>query len=108
MADEAERIQSIDAIAKRQDGIDAKLDQLLAGGSKPAAGDGAAPQGRPPSVEEQVRAELARAEQERTDQAAASAKEQEHQTMAERLRKLEESPPLQPLRRITKAMWGNR
>ena len=105
MADDTE---TIDSIATRQDRIESKLDQLLAAGSKPAPGEGSTPEGRPATVEEQVRAELQRAEDERTAAATQAAKEEEHQTMAQRLAKLEEAPPVQPIRRATKAMWGGR
>lgn len=55
---------------------------------------------RASSVEEQVRAELARAQSEQQQQA-------EQQTVAQRLAALEEKPPAPPARRATKLLgWG--
>ena len=105
----SEQDETVDSIAARQDRIESKLDQLLSsGGTRSREGEGNAPEGRPSTIEEQVRAELARAETERSVAAAQAAKEEEHLTMAQRLAKLEESPPVQPIRRATKAMWGGR
>jgi|SRR6185437_10217751 len=56
---------------------------------------------RPSSVEEQVRAELARAQQEQADQ-------QQAETVAQRLARLEEQPPAPQLPRRTKLLgWGD-
>jgi flagellar motility protein MotE (MotC chaperone) len=62
---------------------------------------------RPSTVEEQVRAELAkaRADQERAEQEQAAKAEQE--TVAQRLARLEEVKPEPPERRSTRVMWGS-
>lgn len=64
---------------------------------------------RPSSVEEQVRAELARAKAEQEQAAAADADKAERETTAQRLAKLEERPPEPPVKRATKMLgWGSR
>lgn len=63
---------------------------------------------RPSNVEEQVRAELARAQREQAEADAAQASEQERETIAQRVAKLEERPPAEPVRRATRALgWGD-
>lgn len=61
---------------------------------------------RPSTVEEQVRAELAKAkaDQERAEQEQAASAERE--TVAQRLARLEEVKPEPPERRSTRVMWG--
>jgi flagellar biosynthesis/type III secretory pathway protein FliH len=60
----------------------------------------------PSTVEDQVRAELAKARREEADQAAAAGKEE---TLNQRLAKLEERPPAPPVKRATKMLgWGGR
>ena len=85
-----------------------KLDELLTGGRKKAEDHEADKLDRPTAVEEQVRAELARAEQEKAAKAKAEGEKTEKQTMAQRLAKLEEQPPVQPQPRRQRAMWGKR
>ena len=59
---------------------------------------------RPSSIEEQVRAELARAKEQEAAEQAAAGKDQELQS---RLAKLEETPPAQPVPRRTRLLgWG--
>jgi flagellar motility protein MotE (MotC chaperone) len=62
---------------------------------------------RPSTVEEQVRAELAKAkaDQERAEQQQAETAERE--TVAQRLARLEEVKPEPPERRSTRVMWGS-
>jgi hypothetical protein len=108
MADdpEAERIQSLDSMAERQDRIEAKLDQLLAGGHKQAEAREEQHLDRPSTVQEQVRAELARADAERKAQADAEAEKSEQQSMREQLAKLTEAKPVQPQPRRQRWVWG--
>lgn len=118
MADEdpeVDRIQSIDSLAERVDKHESKLDQILSmlsGGGRPASGkpadDSLTPAGRPPSIAEQVRAELARAKEEDKRQADAEASKTEAEQLRERLAKLEETKPDPPQPRRQRVMWGSR
>jgi len=90
------------------DRVVSKLDELLTGGHRKAEDHEASKLDRPTAVEEQVRAELARAEQEKAAKAKAEGEKTEKQTMAQRLAKLEEQPPVQPQPRRQRAMWGKR
>lgn len=89
-----------------------KLDEILGiiSGEKPGdpAPPGPGPGGRPGSVAEQVRAELARAEQEHARQKAENDQKTEQQTMAQRLAKLEEKKPEAPQPRRERLMFGKR
>jgi hypothetical protein len=105
---EGERIQSIDQIAARQDSIEAKLDQLLGTGHAKAEAREEKHLDRPSSVEEQVRAELARADAERKAAADAEAEKSERQTIREQIAKLTEARPEQPQPRRQRVMWGKR
>jgi hypothetical protein len=63
---------------------------------------------RPSSVQEQVRAELERARQEQERAAAEDADKADRETVKQRLAKLEEMPPRQPVRRATRLLgWGD-
>lgn len=106
MADD-EHAETVEQLSQRLDQQESKLDKILAmlGGSKaPDPGE----QTRPESVEEQVRAELAKAEAERQKAADADAEKSERQTIRETLAKLTEKPPVQPQPRRQKLMWGGR
>lgn len=115
--EELERIQSLDSLAERQNRTESKLDEILAmltrGGrsrhgdtSRGEAGDGDTETGRPSSIAEQVRAELARARRE-DKRAAEKAKQQsEIESLRERQNKLEEKPPKPPQPRRQRWMWG--
>lgn len=62
---------------------------------------------RPSSIEEQVKAELAKAEARRKQDEDAAAAKAEHESTRERLARLEELPPEPPARRATKLLgWG--
>lgn len=64
---------------------------------------------RPSSVEEQVRAELARARADEQREQAAAADKADRETTAQRLARLEERPPEPPVKRTTKLLgWGSR
>ena len=108
MADEPERIQSLDSIAERQDRIETKLDQLLSGAHDKAEKHEEDKLDRPTTIAEQVRAELARAEQEKAAEQKEAEKQAEQETIAQRLARLEESPPVQPQPRRQRIMWGPR
>jgi hypothetical protein len=112
MADDTEgapdlegRVEHVETAVDR---IVSKLDELLGGGRKKAEDHEADKLDRPTEVQEQVRAELARAEQEKAAKAMADGDKAEKQTMAQRLAKLEEAPPVQPQPRRQRAMWGRR
>jgi multidrug resistance efflux pump len=63
---------------------------------------------RPSSIKEQVDAELKRAREEEAARAAAEQREAEHQSLAERVAKLSETPPAAPVRRATRLLgWGD-
>jgi hypothetical protein len=94
----------------RLDRLERKLDDLLAVRHVTAEHDEATRLGRPTTVEEQVRAELQRADDERKAQAAADADAADRQSVKEELAavkaKLAEAPPSEPVARRTRAMWG--
>lgn len=115
---ETERIQSIDSLAERQSRTESKLDEILGmltGGARPrgqsqrreADGDDSEA-GRPGSVAEQVRAELARARAQEKADADAAAKQTETETLKQRLAKLEEKAPEPPQPFRQRLMWGSR
>jgi hypothetical protein len=88
--------------------ITGKLDELLTGGHRAAEQHEGDKLDRPTEVQEQVRAELERAKAEESAAAKAEGEKAEKQTMAQRLAKLEERPPVQPQPRRQRAMWGKR
>jgi len=64
---------------------------------------------RPSTVEEQVRAELAKAKADEEAAAAADAEKGERESLAAQLKKLEEKPPAAPLRKVEHLMgWHPR
>lgn len=99
------------AEGERLDRVEAKVDKLTGlvekfigsgGNTEPAAKQ--APT-RPEGVEEQVRAELARAKAEEAKQAE---ERETKETVASLRAKLEEKPPAPPVRRATKLLgWGD-
>jgi len=106
---EAALEQRVERLETGQSQVLAKLDQLLGLRGKGGQGDDGetAPGGRP-DVAEQVRLELARAEQEKAAAAKAEAEKQEHETLRQRLAKLTEVTPAPPQPRRQRAMWGRR
>lgn len=62
---------------------------------------------RPSTVEEQVKAELAKARADQDRAAAAEAEKSERQTLREQVAKLAEVKPEPPERRSTRVMWGS-
>jgi hypothetical protein len=95
----------------RLDRLERKLDELLAGRT-PAHAKAEAHEeqhlDRPSTIEEQVRAELARAEQEKAKADADEQAKSEQQTIREQLAKLTESKPVAPQPRRQRVMWGPR
>lgn len=113
MTDEGESPleQRVERLETGQQSILEKLDQLI--GGKPATHQQAEQDmdkhlGRPNSVAEQVRAELARAEQEAAKNRADEDAKSQQETMAQRLAKLEEVKPDPPQPRRQVVMWGKR
>lgn len=107
----------LDDLETHQQTIDEKIDQILGlvrgkgRPSEPAGPQGGAASGdshTAASVAEQVQAELARERKAAKDQAAADADKTERETLRERLARLEEQPPVPPVRRATKLLgWGS-
>jgi hypothetical protein len=63
---------------------------------------------RPSTIEEQVRAELGRAQSEQAGREQAQADKDERESISQRVSKLEERPPAPPVRRSTKLLgWGD-
>jgi hypothetical protein len=111
---ETDRIRSLDEQAARLDRIEAALAARGGGQQGQGQGQGADPgqAGRPATVEEQVRAELERARKEAEAKAAADkAKgeaDAERESVAQRLKRLEERPPAAPVHRKTRLLgWGD-
>jgi hypothetical protein len=89
--------------------LDARLDRLEAAMSRLVPGSQAQAQARTEDrldrgsdLEERVRAELAKAEEERKRKEAADKDKQDRETLAQRVKKLEERPPAQEVRRATR------
>jgi hypothetical protein len=101
----------VESLETGQSKILSKLDEILGIGGRPHK---AAEQheeqhlDRPSSIEEQVRAELARADAERKAAADAEAEKSERQTIREQIAKLTEARPEQPQPRRQRVMWGKR
>jgi hypothetical protein len=109
VADDDE-IQHMDSEATRQrlDRLEEKLDALLKVGHGKAEAREERHLDRPSTVEEQVRAELQRAEQERAAAAAKEGEQSEREQIKAQLAALAETPPAQPVARRTRFMWGGR
>lgn len=105
--------ERVDRLETGQQTLSEKIDQILGIVSRKPSGQVTPPgerdpAGRPASVEEQVQAELARAERERQAKADADAEKSDREQIREQLAKLQEAPPVQPQRRSERAMWGPR
>ena len=103
--------QRVERLETGQQSIIEKLDQLI--GGKPVTHQQAEKDmdthlGRPASLQEQVRAELQRAEQEKAAADAAAEKENKVETLAQRVAALTEVRPDPPQPRRQVVMWGKR
>lgn len=114
MADEPELEDRVERLETSTGKIESKLDELLGmfktgGKAQVAAAEHEERKlDRPSAVEEQVRAELARAEQEAKAKADAESEKSERQTIREQLARLTETKPVAPQPRRQKIMWGPR
>lgn len=98
----------VESLETGQSKILSKLDELLKGAHSKAEQHQADKLDRPSSIEEQVRMELARKEREAAEATAKDQAKTERETLAQRLAKLEEKPPVQPQPRRQRLMWGPR
>ena len=108
--DEATETEHLDNAAHDQahERINNRLDEILGiikGGGRPSEGSPTPEGGRPPDVASMVRAELEKARAE--DKSKADADEQ-HQTLEQRVKALEERAPDPPQPRHQRALWGKR
>lgn len=112
MPDEPDGLEDrVERLESGQNKILSKLDELLGTGSKAhetAEEHTERKLDRPSTIEEQVRAELARADAEKKKAADAESEKSERQTIKDQLAKLTESPPVQPQPRRQRVMWGPR
>jgi hypothetical protein len=105
---EGDLTDRVERLETGQTSILGKLDQLLAGAHGKAEEHEEAKLGRPTSVADQVQAELDRRDAEAAAKATADADRAERQTLAQRLAKLAEAPPVRPEPRRQRYMWGRR
>ena len=113
--DPAEDAPSIDELEQRVSGVESKLDLILdkLGGTRDQAHVAAQEHtedrlDRPSSIAEQIRAQL---EETRAREAAEADKRSSADRLAsleERLSGMAEKPPEDPLRPVTRLMWGSR
>jgi len=102
---ENERIISIADLSAKVDKLAELVSRIIPGSHAEAQQRTEERLDRPSSIEEQVRAELARAKEQEAAEQAAAGKDQELQS---RLAKLEETPPAQPVPRRTRLLgWGD-
>ena len=100
--------ERIERVEDKLDGLIAAVNKLLPGSHAEAEEHTEERLDRPSSVEEQVRAELARRDREAAAKAAADAEKADHESVKERLARLEEKPPAAPrLRRTHLLGWGD-
>jgi hypothetical protein len=105
---EESRIHGLDELAGRLDRIEQIVRRLVPGSREDSRERVERRLDRPSTVEDQVRAELARAQREQAQADAAQADQTERETIAQRVAKLEEKPPEPPVRRATRALgWGD-
>jgi len=105
---EGDLTDRVERLETGQQTITEKLDELLGITHARAEKQEEQRLDRPSTVAEQVRAELARAEEEKAAEQKRAEKEAEQETLAQRLARLEESPPVQPQPRRQRIMWGPR
>jgi hypothetical protein len=114
MADDDKLEDRVERLETGQGRVTSKLDEVLAllgsGGRAHAAAQQHEEQhlDRPSTVEEQVRAELARKDAEAKAAADADAEKSERQTIREQIAKLTESKPAAPQPKRQRVMWGPR
>jgi hypothetical protein len=103
----------VETLETGQSRMSAKLDEILGLVSGKAGKVHAAAEqheeaklGRPSTIEEQVRAELAKAEQDKAARAEAEQQKSEAQQIREQIAKLTEAKPVQPQPRRQRVMWG--
>jgi peptidoglycan hydrolase CwlO-like protein len=113
MADDAieDRVERLETgQGKLASKIDEVLSLLGSGGKAHAAAEAHEEKhlDRPTTIEEQVRAELARKDAEAKTTADADAEKSERQTIKEQIAKLTESKPVAPQPRRQRVMWGER
>jgi len=101
---ESSRIVDINALSAKVDKLAELVEKILPGSHDEAQTRTEEHLDRPSTVEEQVRAELARAREEEQRAQADTADKEDVKT---RLAKLEETPPAQPVPRRTRMLgWG--
>lgn len=108
---ESTRLDKIESEQERQgsalERIEHALARLVPTGSQPDAQQRTEERlDRPSSVEEQVRAELAKRDRQAAEQSAADEAKTERESIREQLAKLQEKPPAPPVSRATRLMWG--
>jgi hypothetical protein len=112
MADDKPELEDrVERLETGQNRILSKLDELLGSGGKAHAAAEAHEEkhlDRPTTIEEQVRAELARKDAEAKTAADADAEKSERQTIKDQIAKLTESKPVAPQPRRQRVMWGER
>jgi hypothetical protein len=109
MADDIE--DRVERLESGQGRILSKLDELLGAGSKAHAAaeeHEEAHLDRPSTIEEQVRAELARKDAEAKAAADKDAEQSERQTIRDQIAKLTEAKPVVPQPKRQRVMWGPR
>jgi hypothetical protein len=98
--------ERVERLESGQESVLGKLDELLARGHATAGQHEADRLDRPSAIEEQVRAELDRAERERQAAADADAEKTERATIREQIARLAERPPAAPVPRRQRVIWG--
>jgi hypothetical protein len=99
-------------LAKRQDTLDSKLDTILAKLTPPTSHAQAQQRtedrlSEGQSVAEQVQAELAKAEKDRTAAEEKAKRDKDHEDVKAKVAALSEAKPVEPLRRVTRFMFGS-
>ena len=104
-ANDHERIERVEG---KLDALIDTVNKLLPGSRAEAEERTGERLDRGSTVEEQVRAELARAKREEAEAAARDKEKAESETVQQRLARLEETPPAPPSLRRTKLLgWGD-
>ena len=113
MADDETPDEAVSGEADRLAAVEDKLDRLAAAVARLVPGSHREAEqrtedrlDRPSTVEEQVRAELAKRDRQAAEQKAADEAKSERESIREQLAKLQETAPAPPERRATRFMWG--